>query len=71
MILEFSRLVFEKYSYIGFYENPSSRSEVLHADRQTRRNQQSLFAILRTRLKTGECYSLFLPKLHIQSLCSA
>jgi hypothetical protein len=35
----------------------------MRTDRRTCRSQYSLFAILRTRLNTGECYSQFVPKL--------
>jgi len=55
MKTEFSRQIFEKYSSIRFQENPSSGSQVVpcrQTDGHTWRRQQSLFAILRTRLKT-------------------
>jgi hypothetical protein len=46
MKLEFSRLIFEKYSNINFHENPSSRRQVVPCE-QTIRSYLSLFAILR------------------------
>ena len=55
---EFSREIFDKYSSIKFHENPSNRSRVRPreqtdgpTDRQTWRSKESIFAILRTRLK--------------------
>jgi hypothetical protein len=55
--LEFSRHIFEKYSYIKFHVNPSSgsRSCPMRTDRQiqTGRSKQSLSEILRTRLTRG------------------
>jgi hypothetical protein len=35
MKLEFSRQIFEKYSYIKCHENPSGESRLLHAEGQT------------------------------------
>jgi hypothetical protein len=57
MNLEYSRQIFEKYSNTGSHESPLSGSRVVpcrhtHTDRQTRRRSLSLFAILRTCLKT-------------------
>ena len=34
MEFELSRRIFDKYSNIKFHENPSSRTELFHADRR-------------------------------------
>jgi hypothetical protein len=50
--LQFSRQVFEKYSNIRFYENPSSGGRVVTCGRTDMTNRHLLFAILRTRVKS-------------------
>ena len=59
MKIELSWKIFEKYSNIKFYKNPSSGGELLQADaetdRQSWRSWQSFFAILRTRLN-AKCF---------------
>ena len=62
MKLNFSLQIFEKPSNIKFHENPFSGSRVVpcgqtngRADRQTRRSQYSLFAVLRARLEGDKC----------------
>ena len=51
MKLEFSRQIFEKYSSIKFYENPSSGRRVVTCGRTDRQKQIVAFEILRTRIK--------------------
>ena len=59
------RRVFDQFSITKFYENPSSGSRIVpcgQTDRQTRENQQSLFAILRKLLKTKTLGKIFTIK---------
>ena len=40
MKLEYSWQIFEKYSYIKFHENMSSRAELFHAERHDKANRR-------------------------------
>ena len=51
MKLEFSGQLFEKYSNNKFHENPSNGSRVVPCGRTDKHEAESLFVILRTRLK--------------------
>jgi len=50
MKLEFFRQIFEKFSNIEFRDSPSNGSQVVPCGR-TDRQDESLFALLRSRLK--------------------
>jgi hypothetical protein len=58
MKLEFSMLIFEKFSNMKFYENPSSGSRLMRTDGRKDRHEWSLFVILRTRLKMRIIFTL-------------
>jgi len=57
--------MFSKNTRIKFNENPSFGAEFFHTDGRTWRSYNSLFAILRTRLKIGSI-SLY-PPVHLSS----
>ena len=65
MKIEFSRLIFEKYSNVKFNENPSGGSRVVPCGQTDRHDEANslVFAILRTCLKIEN------SKYEINSLC--
>ena len=70
MKIEFSRQIFEKYSNIKFYENPSSGSRVIPCGRtDVSTDMTKLIVASRTRLKTTNLPFRF-KKSQIGKLCT-